>query len=50
MMTLALSAIPLEALLATECDDSATALSEDVKDSICEAVLAIRAVLDHKGI
>lgn len=44
---LGLAAIPLEALYATECDPSATALCDDVKTAIGDAVTAIRdALLD----
>ena len=38
-------AVPLEALLASECDDEATALSENMKDEICNAVVHLRIAL-----
>jgi hypothetical protein len=39
------AAIPLEALLATECDTAGTALSRAAQDGIREGVTAIRAAL-----
>ena len=42
---LALAGLPLETLLATECDSKALALSDDVKAAIAAAVAVIRARL-----